>query len=111
MLGFIFRYTAAGPPDQGVWAHYDVLEQIGQGSFATVYRVLHRATGQWYAAKFVYESRRAGRPQEIEQSKINLGREIAIMQKLDHPNICQLKEVFESRGDLSKLPQLNRVVC
>ncbi|KAJ7587086.1 CAMK/RAD53 protein kinase [Mycena floridula] len=99
---FIYRYVAGGRPSTGMFAVYDITAELGRGSFATVYKVVHHVTGEYYAAKMIHEPRRAGRTdQSVRAAATNFGREIRIMESLDHPNICQLKEVFyETEGDL-----------
>ncbi|KIJ68026.1 hypothetical protein HYDPIDRAFT_165764 [Hydnomerulius pinastri MD-312] len=100
---FIYRHTAGGPPQGGVHAFYDISHELGKGSFATVMKAISRATGQWFAIKMIQENkvRRAGATENksngegAEKEKDGaFMREIAILETLDHPNICKLKEVF-----------------
>ncbi|ESK93832.1 likely protein kinase [Moniliophthora roreri MCA 2997] len=90
---FIFYHLAAGSPKKGLYAYYDLGPELGRGSFATVFRAISKTTGEWYAVKMIQESRRTGK-EESSSSNVNLQREIAIMQELHHPNICELKDVF-----------------
>ncbi|KAK7043163.1 hypothetical protein VNI00_008517 [Paramarasmius palmivorus] len=90
---FIFYHLAAGSPKKGLYAYYDLGPELGRGSFATVFRAISKATGEWYAVKMIQESRRTGK-EESCSANINLQREIAIMKELHHPNICELKDVF-----------------
>ncbi|KAF9257946.1 kinase-like protein [Marasmius fiardii PR-910] len=91
---YMFYHLAAGLPKTGLYAHYDLGPELGRGSFAIVYRALSKTNGQWYAVKIIQESRRTGRDDASNTNNVNLQREIAIMRKLKHPNICELKDVF-----------------
>ena len=71
---------------------YDVLKQLGKGGYGKVYEVKNKKTGEIRACKHL--------------SKLNVKdldkfrREIEIMKKMDHPNIIQIYEVFESERSL-----------
>ncbi|EPQ57134.1 Pkinase-domain-containing protein, partial [Gloeophyllum trabeum ATCC 11539] len=96
---FLFRLTAGGPPVTGFYKEYDVGQQLGKGTFASVYKAIHKETGQWYAVKIIDLSK-VRKPTEADangkpKSKTStFGREIMILESLQHPNICQLKEAF-----------------
>ncbi|KAH9485365.1 Serine/threonine-protein kinase cds1 [Psilocybe cubensis] len=90
---FVYRHLACGMPTEGLYAHYDLGIELGKGSFATVRKAIHRATGQWYAVKMISASK-AVRNNTQSSRNSNLAREISIMEKLEHPNICKLVEVF-----------------
>jgi serine/threonine/tyrosine protein kinase RAD53 len=103
--GFIYRHLAGGPPTTGLYAFYDIGTELGKGSFATVMKAVNRETGVWYAVKMI-KDKTAGRGGE-QQGQIRnaaIAREINIMEKLKHPNICELKEVFleENGPDISE---------
>ena len=61
---------------------------------------MNRATGVWYAVKMIKDKRTP--QQQLEQPggirSAAVVREISIMEKLKHPNICELKEVFTEEG-------------
>ncbi|KAG9316853.1 kinase-like domain-containing protein [Chiua virens] len=106
---FIFKLTAAIPTPpadaEGVHAMYDITHELGKGSFATVVKAISRKTGQWFAIKMIQESkvRRANANGKSDADKENaFMREIAILEELDHPYICKLKEVFRDRGKIGK---------
>jgi serine/threonine/tyrosine protein kinase RAD53 len=102
--GFVYRHTAAGPPEQGLYAHYDISTELGKGSFATVMKAISRTSGKWYAVKMIHKDR-LNRPTTDGNGNVSrtasLSREISILEQLKHPNICQLKEVFYQDGDIS----------
>ncbi|KAF9452361.1 Pkinase-domain-containing protein [Macrolepiota fuliginosa MF-IS2] len=93
---FIFRLLSGGEPNDGVHAHYDITHELGKGSFATVMKAIERSTGKWYAIKIITDKH--NRPGD--QNRIAFAREIDIMKKLKHPNICELKEVFYQKNAL-----------
>ncbi|KAI8972181.1 kinase-like domain-containing protein [Trametes punicea] len=99
---FIYRHMAYAPPSGGVHKFYDMLHELGKGSYATVMKALHKEEGKWYAIKIVSTHKLRGdwsdnaildgKPKTEEA--IRLLREITILQRLQHNNIVQLKEVF-----------------
>ncbi|RXW25644.1 hypothetical protein EST38_g233 [Candolleomyces aberdarensis] len=104
---FIYRHVAGGPPTTGLYAFYDIGTELGKGSFATVMKAVNRETGVWYAVKMI-KDKTAGRggDQQGQIRNAAIAREINIMEKLKHPNICELKEVFlEENG-----PDINLVI-
>ncbi|KAI1787438.1 Pkinase-domain-containing protein [Ganoderma leucocontextum] len=98
---FIYRHMACGPATRGLHKHYDVQHELGKGSFATVMKALHRAEDKWYAVKMIHASHLRRNLNSLSESetkpedkKGTLAREISILERLQHRNICQLKEVF-----------------
>jgi serine/threonine/tyrosine protein kinase RAD53 len=89
---------SGGEPTDGVHAHYDITHELGKGSFATVMKAIERATGKWFAIKIITEKH--NRP--ADQNRVAFSREIDIMKRLKHPNICELKEVFYQDNGISK---------
>ena len=70
------------------YGQYKVLYLIGMGSFARVYRAVHRQTGQVAAVK-VLRSRHRGGADSIDQFM----REAKVGLKLKHKNIVEIYEV------------------
>ncbi|KXN90631.1 putative serine/threonine-protein kinase fhkC [Leucoagaricus sp. SymC.cos] len=99
---FIFRLMSGSPPTDGVHAHYDFTSELGKGSFATVMKAIERSTGKWYAIKIITEKH--NRPSD--QSRFAFSREIDIMKRLKHPNICELKEVFYQDNGINLVLEL-----
>ncbi|KAG8214139.1 kinase-like domain-containing protein [Butyriboletus roseoflavus] len=103
---FIYRHTAGGPAQGGVHAYYDISHELGKGTFATVMKAISRATGQWFAIKMIQESKvrrvtaNENNRSDGERAESAFMREIAILEDLDHPNICKLKEVFRDHGKI-----------
>ncbi|TPX64962.1 hypothetical protein SpCBS45565_g05493 [Spizellomyces sp. 'palustris'] len=71
-------------------AAYSIGIKLGQGSFGTVRLVQHKETSTTYACKIL--RKRRGAPTAYEQ----IQREVAIMKRVRHPHIIQLKEVYET---------------
>ncbi len=112
--GFVFRHIACGPPSRGLYKYYDLQHELGKGSFATVMKALHREEGKWYAVKMIQANklRRGlssatingngnGKGAKSNDKASNFAREINILERLQHPNICQLKEVFFESYNIS----------
>lgn len=109
----MFRFTASGPPRDGLWAHYDLSHELGTGTFATVHKALSRRTGQFVAVKRIRSNKLAapldpnrGEDRSVDAAANNRGasfaREIQILRDLRHPNICQLIETFWTETEISK---------
>ncbi|XP_071756983.2 serine/threonine-protein kinase 36 [Centroberyx gerrardi] len=73
---------------------YHVLELVGEGSFGRVYKGRKRFTGQVVALKFIPKVGRS------EKELRSLKREIEIMRGLQHPNIVQLFDSFETETEV-----------
>ena len=91
--------------------YYDLQHELGKGSFATVMKALHREEDRWYAVKMIQANKlrkglshasvngangangAQGQGQSNDKAN-NFAREINILERLQHRNICQLKEVF-----------------
>ncbi|XP_072302414.1 serine/threonine-protein kinase 36 [Eucyclogobius newberryi] len=69
---------------------YHVLELAGEGSFGRVYKGRKKHSGQVVALKFMPKVGRS------EKELRNLKKEIEIMRDLQHPNIVQLFDSFET---------------
>eukprot|EP01124_Arcella_intermedia_P011824 TRINITY_DN181_c0_g1_i3.p1 TRINITY_DN181_c0_g1~~TRINITY_DN181_c0_g1_i3.p1 ORF type:complete len:434 (-),score=98.70 TRINITY_DN181_c0_g1_i3:723-2024(-) len=72
--------------------NYDVSETIGKGGFSEVRRAKNKKTGEVVAVKYV-------KKRENPEKLTNVRREIELMQKLNHPNIVCLKDVFEDESE------------
>jgi len=75
-------------PGEEFKANYEVLEELGKGRYGVVHKVVERATGQKYAAKFIRCIKAKDREKVQE--------EISIMNILRHPKLLQLAAAFES---------------
>ena len=110
--GYIFRRRTAASASTGLESLYDLQHVLGRGSFATVVKALHKTEGGWYAVKIIQASKlkksgEASKPlDEGEDPMDNIPaafrREIEILRRLSHRNICKLKEVFFESTSISK---------
>jgi serine/threonine/tyrosine protein kinase RAD53 len=68
-------------------------------------KAVSRLTGEWYAVKMIHNNKmnRANDddPASPNNNRAAFAREISILEKLQHPNICQLKETFFQDGNIS----------
>ena len=74
---------------------YEVLEQIGSGGFANVFRGTQLATGQAVAIKVLRIDRGEGAPDPDEQIA-RFRHETRLCAQLQHPNIVQLLDAAEA---------------
>lgn len=80
--------------DDGIYKDYIIKnETIGQGAFATVKKVIERATGDSYAVKIINRRRAIHAGGKGAMAGVN--RELQILRQLDHPNIVLLKSFYE----------------
>ncbi|KAJ3003493.1 hypothetical protein NUW54_g5268 [Trametes sanguinea] len=99
---YIYRHLAFKPPSGGVHATYDMQHELGKGSYATVVKALHKQEGRWYAIKIISTHKLRGNWTDdaaLEglpktDGARRLLREITVLERLKHKNICELKEVF-----------------
>ncbi|XP_062550588.1 serine/threonine-protein kinase ULK3 [Armigeres subalbatus] len=67
---------------------YQMLEQIGSGSYATVYRAIHKASKEIYAVKCVTKG-------SLSKTAVdNIVTEISLLKKLKHVHIVEMKDFF-----------------
>lgn len=80
--------------DDGIYKEFIIKnETIGQGAFATVKKVIERATGDSYAVKII--NRRRAIHAGGKGAMLGVNRELEILRKLNHPNIVRLKSFYE----------------
>lgn len=74
---------------------YEIIKEIGRGEHGKVKLAKHLENGELVALKIVDRKgpRRHFKPGSSQEEKIR--REIAIMKKINHPNVVQLKEVMD----------------
>lgn len=105
-IGFIYRHLAGGPSD-GLYAHYELIEGLGKGSFSTIMKALHKETARWFAVKMLKRRSSAltSHLYGFLQSTLSDGivsHKVESLKRLAHPNLCQLKEVFWSKASIGK---------
>lgn len=70
---------------------YELQERIGSGKFSDVYLAKERLTDFKWAVKIVDKTRLNDAEKELLRS------EISILKLLNHPNVVEMKEVFEDK--------------
>jgi ser/thr/tyr protein kinase RAD53 len=98
----------------GIDAKYDIAHKLSRGTFATAMKAIAHNTGEWWAIKIIHtqklhpsnnnnnnENNGSGAGpsghnghRSPTTSMKNLKREINILEKLNHPNICRRYEAF-----------------
>lgn len=88
---------AGGSEQAEVFSHskeqFDILEEVGQGTYGQVYKATHRGSGKLYALK------RVKMDQEKEGFPITALREIKILKQLKHESIVHLKTIVSDWED------------
>lgn len=75
--------------------HYTLVEKLGQGSYATVYKAHHKSQGGTFAVKVISR-------EKIKSTRLqaNLEQEIRIMKEVTHENVVRLYETFTSKNNI-----------
>ncbi|KAH3764134.1 calcium/calmodulin-dependent protein kinase type IV [Pelomyxa schiedti] len=94
-IALAFHVQAAAPPVRRMEDLYTVGAVLGRGGFSVVYEGIEKATGKKLAIKYVNKL-----DKEPEVIKL-LQREISVMTKLKHPNIVELRDVFETSSEIN----------
>ena len=80
---------------------YIQMNFLGEGSFASVYKVKNRYTGEPRAMKVIKKSQNCS--DSTDQEIIN---EINILKKMDHPNILKIFEFYSNKDTYSIVTEL-----
>ncbi|XP_017292926.1 death-associated protein kinase 2 [Kryptolebias marmoratus] len=83
---------------------YVIEEVLGSGHFGQVRKVRDKTTGTFWAGKFLKIRKSACSHLGLERSGVE--QEVEILQALKHPNIVNLKDVFESRSEVVLILEL-----
>mmetsp|Transcript_59785 Transcript_59785/g.83038 ORF Transcript_59785/g.83038 Transcript_59785/m.83038 type:complete len:439 (+) Transcript_59785:2-1318(+) len=78
---------------------YEILEELGRGAFSVVKKARHKETGEIFAAKVISKK-------NVQQDLHRLAIEMEVLQTVHHPNIIELKEVFETEEMLYIVTEL-----
>lgn len=73
-------------------SRFELLKTLGEGSYGKVKLAQDKTTGELVAIKYIKKHKISD---ETESNRIR--REIKIMSKLNHPNIINVREVFENK--------------
>ena len=85
---------------------YEVLAQLGEGSFGRVYKGRQRSTGQAVAIKTL-RLRQGDAVRDVENQIARFRRETRLCAELSHPNIVRLIDSGESEDGT----QIGRASC
>ncbi|BGP47316.1 hypothetical protein JCM10450v2_003168 [Rhodotorula kratochvilovae] len=90
-LGELSQSQSATGDGRSIHASYEVREQIGKGSFATVRKGVRRSDGRIVAIKIIQRARFASNPKTMEM----IEREVEIMKGLEHRFCVKCIDYFE----------------
>ncbi|CAH3112916.1 unnamed protein product [Pocillopora meandrina] len=79
--------------DEKITKKYTFHDVLGTGAFSEVFMAEEKATGKLYAVKCIAKRKLSGKEEAIEN-------EIAILKKVNHPNIIKLWEIFDNKTHL-----------
>jgi len=79
---------------------YTIHKEIGRGTFSIVKEATQKATGEKYALKFI------DKKFVDQEDLVLLRREIDIMKKVSHKNVLSLKEIYESKDNITLVMEL-----
>ena len=83
------------PDDDSFWRIYEKGETIGRGHFAKVKLVRHRESGGFYAAKILDKML-----EEHQEDYESMMREFKVLRSLNHKNIVNLQDAYETPTSL-----------
>jgi Protein kinase domain len=96
--------TLSQKQDDGIWLlkgksgviadDYDVLELLGQGAFAKVFRGTHKKTGEEVAIKIIDKA-------NVGNEVSSLVAEVGILKQVQHQYVIQLKDLYETKTYVS----------
>ncbi|OBZ66178.1 putative serine/threonine-protein kinase fhkC [Grifola frondosa] len=99
MYRYLYRQCTTGRRSEKPDREYKLGKEIGRGAFATVFKAIHRTEHRLYAIKVIHKDRLNEVVAPDGASVYE--REITNLERLTHPNICLLKEVFYERHKIS----------
>jgi serine/threonine protein kinase len=73
---------------------YTIEEELGSGSYAQVFRCIHKETGKHYAVKVINRTKAGSKGVQTTQN------EVAILQSLAHDNVIKVKEKIETNSSI-----------
>jgi len=80
---------------------YEIKSDLGKGAFSVVKLAVNKKSGEKVAIKII-DKKSAATPQDAKR----LETEVAILKKINHPNIVSLKDMFETDKELSLVMEL-----
>jgi len=89
----ISESVAKGLEPEAKITDFQIIKELGAGSFGHVYLVTHKATKAQYAIKAIDKRNKAN-----QEEKPYFRREIEVMYKIHHPNVVKLYGHFEDNN-------------
>jgi calcium-dependent protein kinase len=68
---------------------FDIVDEVGEGGFGVVYKVIHRVTKEIYAMKVIDKKRR------LKDDRDKVANEITILMGVSHSNILKIYDYYE----------------
>ena len=87
------------------WQLYEKGETLGRGHFAKVKLVRERSSGAFFAAKIVIKQH------DDDLATESMAREFLMLHSLDHANVMQMHEAYETSGAVIFVCRLVRIVA
>ncbi|KAJ3544221.1 hypothetical protein NM688_g5766 [Phlebia brevispora] len=97
---YIFHQVPQGGNDI-FRAAYILIELAGQGGYGNVWRVMSRITGRIYTCKFISVRNFRRAFDHTRAARQMIMREVTVLEKIQHPNVCQIKEWYYENDRLS----------
>lgn len=107
----LLRGTSLCAPDphtKSFGGEYELINELGRGSFAVVKKVRHRKTGVHYALKSIDKKRllRGAGGQLHAEHKDKVLSEARILKSMSHPGIIKFHDIFETDDELCLVMEL-----
>eukprot|EP01102_Stenamoeba_stenopodia_P000837 TRINITY_DN10788_c0_g1_i1.p1 TRINITY_DN10788_c0_g1~~TRINITY_DN10788_c0_g1_i1.p1 ORF type:complete len:451 (+),score=152.51 TRINITY_DN10788_c0_g1_i1:58-1410(+) len=96
---FLFQLSA--PNTEGAAKFYNIVKELGSGTFATVKLAVHKQTGDKVAIKIINKVKAP--PINPKKSLMD---EVEILKKLSHPNIINILDIFDTKDELQLVLEL-----
>ena len=85
--------AAKGLEHEAKITDFEILKELGSGSFGNVYLVKHKQTQAEYAIKAIDKRNKTN-----QEEKPYFRREVEVMYKIHHPNVVKLYGHFEDNN-------------
>ena len=84
---------------------YEIISQLGEGSYGKVYKVKEKGTDIFRAMKIVKKRFSYDNPEEEKRIK----KEMQILKKLDHPNIIKVFEFYNDKSEFFIISEILQI--
>lgn len=80
-------------------SYYEIMETLGQGTFAKVKRGIEKTSGKEFAIKIINKD-------VLAENRESIKTEITILKMVSHPNIIKLHNVFETKKQIYLISEI-----